>query len=119
MLWLIFALSGLLAGVLGGLLGIGGATIIIPSLVLLANFDQKLAQGTTVFLMVFPIGLLAAIEYYRAGYVRVKEGIIIAIFFFIGGLIGSKLSLKLDSSLLRKLFSIFLIFIAIRMFFSK
>lgn len=117
--WLVFILSGFLAGTLSGLLGIGGATIIIPSLVFLAKFDQKLAQGTTIFLMVFPVGLLAAIEYFKAGYVRVKEGILIAICFFIGGFIGSKIALKLDSAILQKLFAIFLLLVALKMFFGK
>ncbi len=117
--WAFYVIIGLVAGVISGLLGIGGATIIIPALVFLLGFDQKLAQGTTLFLMVFPIGLLAVIEYYNAGYIKVKEGIIIAIFFLLGGWLGSKLALRLDSVVLRKAFSIFLIFIALKMFFTK
>lgn len=116
--WILYITIGILAGVISGLLGIGGATIIIPALVFLLGFDQKMAQGTTLFLMVFPIGLLAVIEYYNAGYVKVKEGIIIALFFLVGGWLGSKFALKLDSAILRKLFSIFLMFIALRMFFK-
>ncbi|MCX7821654.1 MAG: sulfite exporter TauE/SafE family protein [Brevinematales bacterium] len=118
MVWIFYIIIGIVAGVISGLLGIGGATIVIPALVFLAGFDQKLAQGTTLFLMLFPIGLLAAVEYYNAGYVKIKEGIVIAIFFLLGGWLGSKVALRLDAAILRKVFSIFLFFVALRMFFK-
>ncbi len=116
--YILFIIIGLVAGIISGLLGIGGATIIIPALIFLLGYDQKMAQGTTLFLMLFPIGLLATLEYYNAGYVKIKEGIIIALFFLFGGWIGSKLALNIDSNILKKAFSIFLIFIALKMFFK-
>ncbi len=117
--WLFYITIGIIAGILSGLLGIGGAVLIIPALVFLAKFDQKTAQGTTLFLMVFPIGIFAVIEYFKSGYVRIKEGIIIALFFLLGGWIGSKIAIAFNSVLLQKIFAIFLLLVAIKMFFNK
>ena len=114
-----FSLIGIVAGFASGLLGIGGAVIIIPALILIFGFTQSTAQGTTLMLMVPPIGLLAAIEYVRAGFVNWKAAIFIAAFFLIGGWIGAKLAVKMDPVVLRKCFALFLMFIAVRMFFSK
>lgn len=114
-----FSIIGIVAGIAGGLLGIGGAVIIIPALVFLFGFSQETAQGTTLMLMVPPIGLLAALEYYKAGYVNWKAVVFIALFFLIGGWIGAKIAVKTDPAILRKIFALFLVFIAVRMFFQK
>lgn len=110
-----FILLGLLTGTASGLLGIGGAVIMIPALVYLFNFDQRLAQGTTLVLMVPPIGLLAALEYYREGFVNLKAGLIIALFFFIGGLIGGRFAMRIDPVVLRRIFGVFMLLISVRM----
>jgi len=113
-----YGLVGLAAGTLSGLLGIGGAVVIIPALVYIFGYSQKLAQGTTLLLMVPPIGLLAALQYYRAGDVDLKAGAIIAVLFFAGGFFGAKLALVVDPNLLRKIFAVCLAAIAAKMFFS-
>ncbi|MCK4905965.1 MAG: sulfite exporter TauE/SafE family protein [Spirochaetes bacterium] len=113
-----FALIGIIAGIMSGLLGIGGAIIMIPALIYIFGFEQKIAQGTTLLLMVPPIGLLAAIEYYKAGHTNLKAAIIIAVCFFIGGFFGSKLAMKIHPNLLRKIFAAFLMLVSIRMFFK-
>jgi len=110
-----YLLVGLFAGTASGLLGIGGAILIIPLLVHVFGFDQKLAQGTTLMLMVPPIGLMAAIEYYRKGFVDLKAAAIIAAFFFVGGFLGAKLAVKLDPQILRRIFAVFLMIVSIRM----
>ncbi len=110
-----YLLVGLFAGTASGLLGIGGAILIIPLLVHVFGFDQKLAQGTTLMLMVPPVGLMAALEYYRKGFVDMKAAAIIAAFFFIGGLAGAKLAVKLDPQILRRIFAVFLMLVSIRM----
>jgi uncharacterized membrane protein YfcA len=115
----ILCLIGVVAGVASGLLGIGGAVIIIPALTILLGFNEHTAQGTTLLLMIPPIGLLAALEYYKAGYVNLKAAIIIAACFFVGAFFGGKISLKIDETILKKAFAVFLVFIAARMFFSK
>jgi uncharacterized membrane protein YfcA len=113
-----FAILGLAAGTLSGLLGIGGAVVIIPALVFIFGFDQKLAQGTTLLLMVPPIGILAALQYYRSGHVDIKAGAIIAALFFVGGFFGAKLADLLDPSIMRKVFAVCLAGIAVKMFFD-
>jgi uncharacterized protein len=113
-----FGVLGLAAGTLSGLLGIGGAIVIIPALVFVFGFSQKMAQGTTLLLMVPPIGLLAAWQFYRAGDVDLKAGAIIAALFFVGGFFGAKIAVLVDPLLLRKIFAVGLAGIAVRMFFS-
>jgi uncharacterized protein len=111
-------LLGLLAGVSSGLLGIGGAVVMIPVLVFVFGFEQKLAQGTTLMLMVPPIGALAAYEYYKKGFTDIKAALIIALFFLFGGLVGSKIAVKMDPVILRKIFAVSLLLISIKMFFK-
>ncbi|MBU1243282.1 sulfite exporter TauE/SafE family protein [Myxococcota bacterium] len=111
-----YMLVGLSAGVASGLLGIGGAILIIPALIYFFGFDQKMAQGTTLLLMVPPIGLMAALEYYKQGNTNIKAAAVIALFFFIGGLFGARLALRLDPLILRRIFAVFLMIVSIRMF---
>ena len=108
---------GLLAGMFSGLFGIGGATIIIPILVLGLGFSQHTAQGTTLALMVPPIGLLAALSYYKSGSVNIKAAAFICMGFFIGGLIGASGANIIPDQALRRVFAIFLIAIGVKMFF--
>lgn len=112
------SILGIIAGIVSGLLGIGGAVIIIPALVFFFGFNQDMAQGTTLALMIPPIGILAALEYYKTGYVNIKAALIIAIFFLIGGYFGAKIALKVDPLILRRIFAAFLLVIAVRMFFK-
>ncbi|OHD55141.1 MAG: permease [Spirochaetes bacterium GWF1_51_8] len=113
-----FVALGLGAGVLSGMLGVGGAVFVIPALVMFYGFDQRLAQGTTLMMMVPPIGLLAALEYNREGFVDLRAALIMAAFFFVGGYIGSKFALKIDPLTLRRVFAVFLVMIAVRMWFK-
>jgi len=113
-----FALLGVIAGIASGLLGIGGAMLIIPALTLIFGFTQNTAQGTTLALMIPPIGLLAAMQYWKAGQVNLKAAVVIALFFLIGGFIGGKIGVKTDPGILRKIFSVFMAVIAVRMFFE-
>jgi len=106
---------GIISGAISGFLGVGGATIIIPALVVFLGFDQKTAQGTSLMTLLPPIGILAAIEYYKSGYVNIKAALLIALFFIIGSWISSKFAVKINPDILRKIFSIFLIIIAIKM----
>jgi uncharacterized membrane protein YfcA len=110
---------GLISGTASGLLGIGGAVIIIPALVYLFGYGQKMAQGTTLAMMVLPIGLMAALEYYHAGQVNLKAALIMALLFFAGGWLGGKLALVIDPGILKKVFAVFLILIAVKMIFEK
>lgn len=113
-----FAVLGIIGGLLSGLLGIGGAIIIIPSLVFFYGFEQKAAQGTTLLMMIPPIGLLAALEYIKAGDFNLKAAIVLALFFLVGGLFGGKIAVRIDPGILQKIFAVFLVIIAVRLFFK-
>ncbi len=115
----LYILTGLLAGILSGLIGIGGGVIIIPILVLIFGLSQKTAQGTTLALLVPPIGLLAAWAYYKQGYVNFPIAGFICLGFVIGGLLGAKLAVRISDPVLEKIFGIALLIIALKMIFSK
>jgi uncharacterized membrane protein YfcA len=115
----ILVIIGLMAGVFGGMFGIGGAIIMIPALVYFLGVDQHTAQGTSVAIMLPPIGLFAAYNYYKAGEVNIWYAVIIAAAFMVGGYFGSIVALKLPENLMKKIFGVLLILIALRMIFSK
>ena len=117
--FLLFILIGLFAGTISGLLGIGGATIIIPALIYFFGFSQHEAQGTTLLLMVPPIGILAAWTYYKKGYANVPVAIFICLGFIIGAFFGAKVAVSIPEKLLKKLFALFLLIISIHMLFKK
>jgi uncharacterized membrane protein YfcA len=116
---IILILIGLVAGVFSGLIGIGGALIIIPALIFILHMDQYSAQGTSLAIMLPPIGLLAAYNYYKAGALNLQYALIIAAAFFVGGYLGSKIALSIPLEALRKIFAIVLIVIAIKILWSK
>ena len=114
-----FIILGLVAGVLAGILGIGGAIFVVPALVFLFGWSQHLAQGTTLAMLVPPIGILAAWKYYQAGHVDLRVAGLLCIGFFIGGYFGGVIANAISAETLRKVFGIALILIAIRMIFGK
>jgi uncharacterized protein len=117
--FLVLILIGLAAGVLAGMVGLGGGIILIPALMLFLSMDQRMAQGTTVAIMLPPIGFFAAFNYYKAGYVNIKYALIIAIVFMVGGYLGSKLALNLPVPVLKKMFAVLLVVIAAKMIFTE
>jgi uncharacterized protein len=106
---------GLIAGTASGFLGIGGGVIIVPVLVWFFGFTQHAAQGTTLALMIPPIGLLAALKYYQDGNVDLRVAAIICAGFFIGGLLGAHLVSPVSEYILRKVFGVFLLAMALRL----
>lgn len=118
---LILVLIGILAGVLSGLIGVGGGIIIVPSLVFILGLSQHEAQGTSLALMLPPIGILAAYNYHKAGQLNWKYALVIAAAFIVGGYFGSKLSVTyIDEKLLKKVFGGIMLVVAVKMiFFSK
>lgn len=111
------ALIGIVAGLLAGLLGLGGAIIIIPALVMLLGYSQQMAQGTTLLMLVPPVGALAAWQYYKTGNADVKTALILAVFFFASGYFGAKLANHIPQEFLKKIFAVLLIVIALKMLF--
>jgi hypothetical protein len=116
---LLLLLIGVITGILAGMLGIGGAIVMIPALVLLMGFSQHSAQGTSLAVMLPPIGILAAYNYYKAGHVNLKFALILAAAFIIGSYFGSKLALNIPQNLLKKIFGILLLLVAFRMLLAK
>jgi uncharacterized membrane protein YfcA len=115
---IIIVLIGLAGGISSGLLGIGGAVVMIPALVFIAGFNQITAQGTTLLAMIPPIGLLAALEYYKAGHAEIKTAAVIAAGFIIGAWLGSKLALNINPQILKKVFGFLLLYISFKMIIS-
>ncbi len=116
---LILILIGIVTGVTAGMLGIGGAIIMIPAMVYFMGFSQQMAQGTSLAVMLPPIGIIAALNYYKAGQANIKYALIIAVAFIIGSYFGSKLALNIPQQMLKKIFGILLLLIAAKMLFSK
>jgi uncharacterized protein len=117
--FLILIIIGLTAGFLGGMVGLGGGIILIPALVVFLAMDQRMAQGTSIAIMLPPIGLFAVYNYYKAGYVNIKYALVIAVVFMVGGYLGSKLALNIPASTLKKIFALLLVLIAAKMVFTK
>jgi len=118
MLLLLMAI-GIVTGIMAGMLGIGGAIIMIPALVYLMGFSQQMAQGTSLAVMLPPIGIIAAFNYWKAGQVNIKFAIILAVAFIIGSYFGSKFALNLPQPVLRKIFGVLLLLVAAKMLLTK
>ena len=117
---LIIILVGIAAGMLSGLVGVGGGIIIVPSLVYFIGFSQKTAQGTSLGLILLPVGILGIMQYYKQGHVDFKVVGILAVGFLAGSFFGSKIALSLSQETVKKIFAVLMIIIAIKMlFFDK
>jgi uncharacterized protein len=116
---LLFVLLGLIAGALSGLIGIGGGIIIVPALVFLFGVSQHEAQGTTLALLIPPIGILGAYTYYKQGYVNLHIAGFVCIGFIVGSYIGAKVATDFTNAVLEKVFGVALLLIAIKMLFTK
>src|SRR5499425_2463438 len=110
---LIILLLGLGVGVLVGLLGIGGGVVLVPAMVYLLGMDQHLAQGTSLFVLLPPIGLGALREYWKQGQVDLRAGVLCAIGISLGAYLGSRLAIPISSRHLEGLFGCFLIVVAL------
>lgn len=116
---LLCLLIGLSGGVASGLVGIGGGVVIIPLLIFFLKFSQHLAQGTTLAMMLPPIGILAALTYYRQGYVDVKVAVCLCAGFVLGGWLGARAATLMSGAALEKVFGVFLLGTSIKMIFFK
>ncbi len=117
--FLIIASIGIISGILGGLLGLGGAIIIIPALAIFLGYSQQMAQGTALIMMVLPVGALAAYQYYQKGFVDIKASLILAAFFFVGGYFGAKFATQIPELFMKRIFAVLLVGIAVKMWFFE
>ncbi|HVN58020.1 MAG TPA: sulfite exporter TauE/SafE family protein [Bacteroidales bacterium] len=116
---IILALLGLLTGFMAGMLGIGGGIIVIPALTMILGFTQQEAQGTSLAMMLPPVGIIAVMNYYKAGHVDWRVAGVLALLFIVGSVFGSKLAIRIPQDVLKKVFGIFLILVALKMLFGK
>ncbi|MEP7254965.1 MAG: sulfite exporter TauE/SafE family protein [Ferruginibacter sp.] len=117
---LILLLIGISAGILSGLVGVGGGIIIVPALVFFLGFSQKMAQGTSLGILLLPIGILGVLQFYKQGYIDFKVVGIISFAFIFGSYFGSKIALNLSQETVKKIFALLMILIAVKLlFFDK
>jgi uncharacterized membrane protein YfcA len=115
---IVLILVGLAAGLLSGLVGVGGGIIIVPALVYLLGFSQKEAQGTSLGILLLPIGIIAVMQYYKQGYINISYVVIIALSFVVGSFFGSRVATtSLSDEKLKRIFGIVLMLISIKMLF--
>jgi len=113
---------GLLAGILSGLVGIGGGIIMVPLFIFFLGLNQHNAQGLSLAVMLPPVTFLAVYNYHTAGNggnIDWKVAILVSALFIIGGFLGSKLALQIDQRMLKKIFGVFMLIVAIKLIFTK
>ena len=112
---MILLLIGLFAGILSGLVGVGGGLIIVPAIIFFLGYSQHQAQGTSLGLLLLPVGILAVLNYYNKGYIDIKVVAIMSIAFIFGGWLGSKIALRLPADAVKKIFAVFLFYSAFKL----
>jgi uncharacterized protein len=116
---LLLLLVGLLAGMMSGFVGIGGGVVMVPALVYLLGFSQLQAQGTSLAVLVMPVGILAVMNYYKAGQMDVTAALVIAIGFVVGGFFGSKYALKLPEHKVKFVFALLMLYVVGKMLYTS
>jgi len=114
-----FVITGLLVGVLSGMVGVGGGIVLVPILVFFFGFSQHMAQGTSTAMLLPPIGVLAAWTYYKNGMVDVRAAALLCAGFVLGGLFGAKLAIILPKEVLRRAFGVLLLGVSFKLIFTK
>jgi len=116
---LLLVVIGIIVGGLSGMLGIGGGIFMIPAMVLMLGFNQHQAVGTSLAVMLPPIGFFAAYNYYKAGHVNLTYALVLAVAFMLGSYLTSKIALQIPTETLKKFFAVVLILVGIKMLFPK
>tara|TARA_R110000737_G_scaffold353481_1_gene405966 strand:- start:6068 stop:6475 length:408 start_codon:yes stop_codon:yes gene_type:complete len=115
---LVLVLIGIASGILSGFVGVGGGIIIVPAFIFLLGMNQLNAQGTSLFVLLLPIGILAVMNYWKAGQINWIYGLIVSLAFVAGGYFGSKLALRISPNLVRLIFGIIMVFISFKLLYS-
>jgi uncharacterized membrane protein YfcA len=116
---LILLIVGLFAGFLSGMVGVGGGIIVVPALVFFLGMTQHAAQGVSIGMLLLPVGFMAAFNYYKTNNLNMVYSLTIGLTFIVGAYVGSKVSLGIDETTMRRIFGVLLVIIAIRLIFSK
>lgn len=116
---LILVIIGLAAGILSGFIGIGGGVVIVPALIYFMGMTQFQAQGTSLAIMLPPVGIMAFYNYYKAGNVNLTFAAVIAITFIIGGYLGSKVALRMNPNVVRFVFGLLMLYVSVRLLWTS
>ena len=116
---IILLIIGLLAGILSGMVGVGGGILMVPMFVFFLGLSQHNAQGMSLAVMLPPVTFFAVYNYHKAGDLDWKMALIVSLLFFIGGFLGSKIALQIDQRMLRKVFGVFMLIVALKLIFTK
>ena len=116
---IILIVIGIISGLLAGVFGIGGAIIVIPALVFILGLSQHDAQGTSLAFMLPPVGILATWNYWKAGHVDWKIALVLSATFVVGAYFGSQFSVNISDRMLRRVFGVLMLLMAVKMIFSK
>ncbi|MBM4166539.1 MAG: sulfite exporter TauE/SafE family protein [Ignavibacteria bacterium] len=116
---ILFLITGIVVGFSSGIVGVGGGVFVIPILVFLFGFSQKMAQGTSLAMLLPPVGILAVMEYYRSGNINVNVAIVLALGYLFGAYFGSSLAVTLSNDMLKKIFGILLLGVSLKMLLGK
>ncbi len=116
---IILIIIGIISGLLAGVFGIGGAIIVIPALVFILGMSQHDAQGTSLAFMLPPVGILATWNYWKAGHVDWRIALVLSVTFVVGAYFGSQLSVNISDKMLRRVFGVLMLVMAVKMIFSK
>src|SRR5258705_7965152 len=119
MTWFLVAVLGLLSGVVSGLVGVGGAVVIIPGLVLLAKLPHHTAHGTSLAALLLPVGILGTLEYYKRGQVNFPYAAVVAVGLLIGAYFGARLAGTMSDATLREAFGGFLLLISVKLLSTR
>jgi hypothetical protein len=114
---IVLLIIGFASGMLSGLIGVGGGIIMVPALVFFLAFSQKEAQGTSLGILLLPVGILAVIKYYKEGYIDTRVVLLVSLGFVLGGYFGSKLALSLSEAAVKKIFAVVMILVALKLLF--
>lgn len=117
-LWLIFILIGVLGGIAAGLFGVGGGIVIVPALIYWAGFSQHKATGTSLAVLLPPIGLAATIEYYRHGNVDIRAALIVAVTMLVASWLGAFIANKMAGPHLRLIFGVFVLVVGLYLIYG-
>ncbi len=112
---LVGGLIGLVGGVLSGLFGIGGGLVIVPSLILFLGMETKRAAGTSLAALLLPVGILGAMEYWRAGLIDVGLAVVLALGILVGAYFGARLAVTLPNDVIQRMFGVLLVVVGVRL----
>ena len=115
---LILILIGISSGALSGFVGVGGGIVIVPAFIFFLGMNQLNAQGTSLFVLLLPIGILAVMNYWKAGQINLTYGLIVSLAFVAGGYFGSKLAFRISPNLVRLIFGVIMVVISAKLMYS-